>query len=45
MNGAGRLPSRIRRCRWSWPICGALLLAVSALVWTIIGQLLTWWLR
>ena len=37
------LPSRMRRYRWSWPVCGALLLTISALTWSIIGRLLAWW--
>lgn len=44
MRSLGMLPSRLRRYRWSWPVCGALLLAVSAIVWMLIGRLLTLWI-
>jgi hypothetical protein len=44
MKGFGMLPSRMRRYRWSWPVCGALLLAFSLLTWSLIGRLLAWWL-
>jgi len=45
MRSLGTLPAGMRRYRWSWPVCGALLLTGSSLVWGFIGRLLAWCLR
>lgn len=44
MRNCGTFPTGVMDQRWSWPICGTLLLTGSALVWLIIAQALAHWL-